>query len=218
MKSYDFDLDKYALDKFFRPIRDKVGVIEILMESIKYMILNPNIASEDINGKMILKIDKMSRLFFFKEDKYFSITFPFFIKKDEDGKYIIYSKDVESIDNKLTSEILEIINCDKFKADCSLEFIEPIDEYEYHNKFFWVFLRELFLMEDGYIRYDYDEENYNKFKEKGEIHKHPLNHYDLFYSSNCTFKLGLHKAIKEKEEDFIDLLNISTNCRYLANQ
>ncbi len=103
--------------------------------------------------------------------------------------------------------MIAIIKCDEFKANCSLEFVTPICDYtEECDENFWVFLRELLLMEDGYIRYDYDEEH-----ENGDIH--PLNHYDLFYSSNATFKIGLED--KERQTNFIDLMDINTSCKYL---
>ncbi|MCI5147779.1 MAG: hypothetical protein D3923_20140 [Candidatus Electrothrix sp. AR3] len=69
-------------------------------------------------------------------------------------------------------------------------------------------------MEDGYIRYDIDPENYEKFKKRGEKHKHPENHYDVFYSNNLTFKIGLKSIITYSE--FIDLLNVNTDCNYLT--
>ena len=100
--------------------------------------------------------------------------------------------------------------------NCSLDFIAPICEFEENcNEFFWAFLRELLLMEDGYIRYDFDSEHFSEYKKRGEDHKHPENHYDLFYSTQATFKLGLENKIKDTE--LIDLLNINTNCKYIKN-
>lgn len=215
MKEYEFNLDEIALTNFFIAIRSKVHVIEILMEALKYMIINPSINGDEIKGKMILKIDKMSRIFFFTQDKYFSLVFPFFVTF-ESNEYTFYSNLVNRIDNKLISQIIEIIKCDEFKTNCSLDFVTPICEFEENcNEFFWAFLRELLLMEDGYIRYDFDPEHFSEYKKRGEEHKHPENHYDLFYSAQATFKLGLENKIKETE--LIDLLNINTNCKYLTN-
>ena len=162
---------------------------------------------------MVLRVDKMRRLFFFSETKYFSISFPFFIKKDEDNQYTIYSNEIV-IDPELISHVKGIINCNKFDAHCSSDFIEPIWDYEKEHegegiKIFWTFFKNLLLMEDGYIRYDYDEERHDG-------HKHPLNHYDLFYSNNCTFKIGLSDKIEENE--LIDLIDITTDCKYLCKQ
>jgi hypothetical protein len=176
------------------------------MEAIRYMLLNPNVNTEDIAGKIILKIDKMNRLFFFSSKKYFSIVFPFFSIKEEDN-YIFSFRNKIEIDSHLISQVISIIQCNEFKADCSLDFVTPIYEYEdEYDENFWIFLRELLLMEDGYIRYDFDEEH-----ENGNLH--PLNHYDIFYSSYATFKIGLDRVLEEDE--FIDLLNIRTDCKYL---
>jgi hypothetical protein len=214
MKVYEFNISQVYINKFFKPIRSKAEVIEVLMEAIRYMLLNPHIEEENKVGKIILKIDKMNRLFFFTDGKYFSIVFPFFAIK-EDKNYLFSFKNKIEIDSRLISQVISIIKCDEFKAHCSLDFVAPICEYEEDcDENFWIFLRELLLMEDGYIRYDYDEENYHKFKKRGEEHKHPLNHYDLFYFSHATFKLGLNTVLSEDE--FIDLLDINSDCKYLG--
>lgn len=216
MKNYIFHLDEHSLNKLFKPIRSKIDIIDVLMEATKYIILNPAINQKNICGKMVLRIDKMSRLFFFCHEKYFSIVFPFFIREEAERKFSIYSKFIEDIDNRLISKVVEFITCDEFDANCSLDFVEPICSYEEnYNGSIWIFIRELLLMEDGYIRYDYDKKRYTEFKSRREEHKHPLNHYDLFYSNSCTFKLGLHTKITEN--DFIDLLTTSTDCQYLTS-
>ena len=205
-KTYSLNINQVYLEKFFRAIRSKAEVIEVLMEAIRYILLNPKISKEDSKGKMILKIDKMSRLFFFTNDKYYSIVFPFFTQKEEET-YRFSFKNMIEIDSRLISQVISIIKCDEFKANCSLDFVAPICDYEEEcDENFWIFLRELLLMEDGYIRYDYDEKN-----ENGAMH--PLNHYDLFYSSNATFKIGLNSKLEK--HDFTDLLNTNTDCRYI---
>ena len=205
MKVYKFNLSQIYLDKFFVPIRSKTDVIKILMEAISYMLLNKSVSEENTYGKIILRIDKMNRLFFFKEEKYFSIVFPFFATQ-EDDKYSFYFRSQIEINTYLISQVQTIIQCPEFKAHCSLDLFEPISDYEEEDENFWIFLRELLLMEDGYIRYDYDTEH-----ENGDLH--PLNHYDLFYSSNATFKIGLNNKLGEDE--FIDLLDIKSKCKYL---
>ena len=70
-------------------------------------------------------------------------------------------------------------------------------------------------MEDWYIRYDYDEENYKKAKRYWKEHTHPLNHYDLFYSSNATFKIGLLNEISSN--DIIEFLDLKKECQYLVD-
>jgi len=206
MKEYTFNVKQVFLNDFFTPVRNKAQAIEVLMYTIRYMLLNPTVNEEEAEAKITLRIDKMSRLFFFTKDKYFSISFPFFTQY-ENGKYHFYFKNILEIDSRLISQVISIIKCDDFKSNCSLDFFAPICDYEEEcDENFWTFLRELLLMEDGYIRYDYDVEH-----ENGDIH--PLNHYDLFYSSNATFKIGLKDKIRHV--DFIDSLNINTSCSYL---
>lgn len=236
MKKYEFSINKSYLEVFFphKRVKTKVDVLIILMETIKYMKLNPVVTNEDCVGKIVLYIDKMSRLFFFTENKYYSIVFPFFVdrKKIEDEyenedelplsttytvkeyEYLFSFRNQIDIDESLVSQVISLIKCDEFKDNCSLEFITPICQYnEQYDKNFWPFLRELLFMEDGYIRYDLDKENFDKAKEKDEEHKHPLNHYDVFYSSNTTYKIGLIRNLAENE--FIDFLDGNKDCSYL---
>src|SRR5690554_7836340 len=71
------------------------------------------------------------------------------------------------------------------------------------EEYFWPFLLYLFMFEDGYIRYDYDEKN------EGGDH-HPLNHYDVFYTSLSTFKVGLRQRLVA--DSMLDFLDSSTIC------
>lgn len=219
MKKYDFNLSKVINSKVFPHyrIKTKAHIIEILMEATRFILLqnDPDFIVEEDNavGKMVLCIDKMSRLFLFVDDKYYSIVFPFhFIEKDDEYKIIFKSK--TEVTSQLISKVISIIKCDEFKEQCSLDFVAPIcDAEDDCDENFWEFLRELLLMEDGYIRYDFDQVEYDKARENGEEEKHPLNHYDLFYSSSATFKIGLVNRLTK--ESFIDLVNTNTSCVFL---
>jgi len=166
MKRYEFNIHKGQIEKFFpkKRIKTKTQTIEILMESIQLILQNNKIPKEKIAGKIILIVDKMSRLFFINKNKFYSITFPFFIEKNNNDftvklqkfDYLDYIEDENDIfievDYQIISNILSFVKCDNFKNQCSLDFITPIDEYEQYEKKFWIFLREVLLMEDGYIR------------------------------------------------------------------
>jgi hypothetical protein len=209
MIEYRFDIDKSYMDSFFSPIKNKVQIIELLMNSLKYMLLNPNVKKERVSGEIVLLIDKMSRIFFMKQDKCFSVVFPFYVKYEE--AFFFSFKNKMNIDGKLTSEIISLINDNNFQSNCCIEFASPISEYqESYDDNYWDFIRELLLMEGGYLRYDYDKKNYD---EHGQTDVHPLNHYDFFYSGNATFKIGLKNSIEPAE--FIDLLNIKTVCKFI---
>lgn len=219
MKSYHFNLSKVAYDKIFPDYRlkTKAHIIEILMEATRFILLQNDsdfiVRDVDAIGKMILYIDKMSRIFFFADKKYYSIVFPFYLLKEKNKYKLIFKSTIE-VTPQLISKVISIIHCDEFKKQCSLDFVAPIYDYEDGcDENFWVFLRELLLMENGYIRYDFDKENYDKAVERGEEHKHPLNHYDIFYSSNASFKIGLTDRVHN--DAFINLLDINSECEYL---
>ncbi len=213
MKKIEFFINKSSLDIFFPKyrIKTKIHIIEILMETLKYMLLNPEIEEDNRVGKIILIVDKMSRVFYFNKNKYYSISFPFFVEKlGNDIKFGF--KNIVEVDSRIINKILQIIKCDEFKEKCSLDFVVPICEFEENcDENFWIFLKEILLMEDGYIRYDYDEDGYNNAKSIGAEDRHPLNHYDIFYSSQNTFKIGLNNKINE--DSFIDFIDINKKCK-----
>tara|TARA_R110002033_G_scaffold166133_2_gene204549 strand:+ start:1276 stop:1908 length:633 start_codon:yes stop_codon:yes gene_type:complete len=210
MREYRFDIDESYMDRFFSPIKNKAQFIELLMNSLKYMLLNQNIKKERVRGEIILIIDKMSRLFFVKDKKCFSIVFPFSVKYEDVFSFSF--KNRMNIDGRLTSEVISFINDSDFESNCSIEFASSIYEYQESNDdSYWDLIRELLLMEGGYLRYDHDPNNYEKHN-KSDVH--PLNHFDLFYSSNATFKIGLKGIIEPAE--FIDLLNVKTVCKFIG--
>lgn len=219
MKKYPFNLSKVIYDRVFPHyrIKTKAHIIEILMEAVRFILLQNDsdfiVNNDDATGKMILYIDKMSRLFFFTDKKYYSIVFPFHFLEEGNKYKIIFKSNIE-VTSQLISKVISIIKCDEFKEQCSLDFVTPIcDAEDDCDENFWEFLRELLLMEDGYIRYDFDQEEYNKARERGEEDRHPLNHYDLFYSTNTTFKLGLKERLTQ--DGFLDLLNVNTDCKFI---
>lgn len=220
MKQYSFNLSKVIYEKVFPHyrVKTKAHIIEILMEITRFILLQNDpefiVDNNDSKGKVVLYIDNMSRLFFFSSDKYYSIVFPFYFLKESDKYKIVFQSNIE-VTSQLISKVISIIKCDNFKAQCSLDFVEPICDLENDcDENFWEFLRELLLMEDGYIRYDIDKENYDKAVQNGEEHKHPLNHYDIFYSNNATFKVGLLNRVDNYS--FIDLLDVNSECKYLT--
>lgn len=210
MKSIQFNLDERQVNLLFSPIREKTDVIKLLMESIKIMLVKNEMKENLIKGKILLHVSKMSRLFYFSDNKYFSINFPFFINNED--VLFFYSNNVKNIESRITSDVLGILSSEKNLTDSNsmydlLELASEIDGDEDYRNTFWSFLKELFLFEDGYIRYDYDEKHRNGLN-------HPLNHLDIFYSSSSTFKIGLINRISE---DFLfDLLDLQTVCHFLT--
>ena len=63
MKHLEFDLDERQVTLMFSPLRSKTQVIELLMKTIKHMLVNYRLDNQLIKGKIVLKVSKMSRLF-----------------------------------------------------------------------------------------------------------------------------------------------------------
>ena len=55
------------------------------------------------------------------------------------------------------------------------------------------------------MRYDHDED-----PQRVNLILHPINHLDFFYSSNCTFKIGLKDRIDVA--DLKSIMNINEKC------
>lgn len=214
MKKFSYVIDKSNIDVFFpqQRIKNKLQILEILLEASRFLLYSQSIESLD-KSKIILNIDKMSRLFFFDKKKYYSIIFPFTFIINE-GKTLLTYKNIIDIDSKTISDLLTIIKDEKFNSSSCLDFIEPILELEagYKNNL-WGLLKDLLTIEDGYVRFDNDTEGYLKAKNEGNEHRHPENHLDIFYSNNNTFKIGLNKL--SEHEEFIDYFDIKTDCKYL---
>ncbi len=85
---------------------------------------------------------------------------------------------------------------------------EVIDMLEYEElESAWKIFKKLHNIEYGYIRYDYDEK-----RERGRLH--PLNHLDVNFMNANQLKLGLYKKINI--EEFIDIIDTTTECYYLS--
>lgn len=206
MKKFTFAIAPWNLDLVFKPIRTRADVIVLLMKIIKIMDVGPRLSKSPQSEYFELIVDRMSRLFFFSEGKHFSISFPF-NAIDINEALVFRTSSGITIDSQMTSDILGIMSTEEvFTTNDVLDFADPISDYLRHNAGGWPVLRELLMHEDGYIRYDHDPEN-----EDG--HLHPLHHFDVFYGSNQTFKIGVDRKVCEAE--LIDALNIGTNCYYL---
>lgn len=206
MRRYSFDIGYWNDDELFSPIRNKKECIIVLMKSLKIMIANQKIDGIKKIGEIVLVVSKMSRIFYISEQKTYSINFPFTVTEN-DGELFYSYDDVSEIDSMITSQIISVIKSNEsFDSNCIYEFTDHITSIADYSVNFWPLLRKLILFEDGYIRYDNDIKNDNGLK-------HPRYHYDIFYSSNITFKIGLRQSITH--ESLIDLLLLESNCHFL---
>jgi len=215
MKRFEFEIGHSILRKLFPPnrVKSKLQVLNILLETIRYCLSYNLDEIHSSQGKIVLIVDKMSRIFFSSENKSYSISFPFLSLQDKEG--IRFSFENIDLDAYLVSNLIGVITNEGFMDGSSLELFESLVDFEKENEQIWCILRELLLYEDGYIRYDNDIIGFNKAKENGYEHRHPLNHFDFFYTNRATFKLGSETIIGIDE--FIDILNIKTDCKYIKN-
>lgn len=204
MKIYSFTLDEWQNRRLHTAaIRHKGDIIKLLMQSVKLMLSSTPL--ERPYGQMSLIVSKMSRLFFFKQDQHFSITFPFGVATSDEG-LIFTSKDIGVVDEKVTSDVLQILTEWEDSNHNSQKLLDSLIDQSALRPSFLPFYLGLMHSEDGYIRYDHDSANAN-----GRLH--PLNHLDLFYSPGNTFKLGLYD--RQISQPFVNMLDILTNCDFL---
>ena len=209
MKLITRKINKIFYENIAKPLRDKKDLILLLLETIKQFQVGE--VSTTNHGKITVVVDKMSRVFYQIENKIFSLVFPFGIEITEE-KYRIYDVETDmEIDSKVIAVLISIISYydnQEISVETLLDgYCESVleEENEYINAL-WSILIRLFSMESGYIRYDYD-------KEHEDEEYHPLNHFDVNYSSNITYKIGLKKMINL--EEMINFLDTKQKCQYL---
>lgn len=192
---------------FFTPIRDKIDYARIVVLGARQLLLNSEVDGFESNSHMRLIVDKMSRLFFYKDKKYFSISFPFTAIIEDSEVIELTSYSGRKIDNRNISAVISILDSSDFRLNPSL-----IDFYIEPNSIETTgisLLEEIFMFEPSYIRYDLDPEH-----ENGKLH--PLNHLDINYSQYSTFKLGLNATITEHY--FENIQNTKTECSFIIDR
>lgn len=206
IKEFTFDLDDRLVNQFFKPIRKKEDVIILTMNVIQFIGISSCIPITKVAGKMTLRISKMNRIFFYSNEKYFSISFPYNIEEDSDG-YKVFSPSAGEVSRITISKVKSILSDENIMSHgCISLLADNVLDESLSTPSFWAVLRELIMMEDGYLRYDHDTH-----RENG--HLHPVNHLDIFYSNKAGFKVGLDSKLPEKE--LIDIIDHESECRYL---
>lgn len=205
MKKVERNILPFQEKIFFSPIRGKKDYVKVLAISARLLLFEDDYSEGvQVNSKMKLIIDKMSRIFFYNENKYFSVSFPFSVQIEENIVTEITTYSGKKLDNKSISSIISIIDSEEFKLNPSLidTYIEPnsIDNSDIS------LLEEIFQFEPAYIRFDSNPE-----RENGKLH--PLHHLDVNYSNQGTFKLGLNNHITTT--DFENILDTQTECSYI---
>lgn len=214
-----FKIQEYEKDKYSTPIRKKYDLLLIVIEALQCILTdldpsNNNNIRPNSDLFFILHKNKFSRLFFILNNKIFSIKFPFTYTLTEDGNKVknISYKDI-NIDLGIVSYLREALTKLSELYDKGTSYhINDVnnlihnDDESCNIELVYKVLNSLLIMEDGYLRYDHD-----KTQENGKLH--PLHHYDIFYESGNTFKIGLTEKIEV--ENLIDFVDTTTDCHYI---
>lgn len=207
-KHFEYGIGKHHSEIFEKPIRTQMDATKVILEVLGIILNKAECVQE--SGRLYINIDKMRRVFCFFKQKYFSMHFPFSLENDEEGEVRIYDviSDI-TIDFRrlgLLKTILKEVDFEKKSVDQIIEdaYYDVISE-EYSENEVEECLGILFrilTMEYGYLRFDYDEENYN------DIY-HPLTHIDINFMDNVTYKLGVPNF---RENDFVKLVDVRERC------
>lgn len=206
-KRIDLSVDRYQATAFLKAIRTKRDVIVLWMNAIKAFLINQPASTAQTAARLSIVVLSMSRLFceLAGGQKISSFSFPFSTRTDG-GELSFYSREGIRIDSRVSSQILSLIEDGVLQAQDFSHFIDPIVQAADIDPLLWTLLRELMLAEDAYVRYDWDEEG-------ADGHRHPEHHLDLFYSSGCSFKVGLRGQLDHAT--LVSILNIEIGCHYL---
>lgn len=175
---------------------------KILDETSRMEMSNLDKAMEPF---LIVEVGKNSRAnIFISSNKYVSISFPFNVKYKQGHIKLYIDKHGTEISSDIISECLSIVNVLKNDAtfvDVWFESDDPFSEISLR------IIEYLLHTEPCYLRYDYDIAKAN-----GSLH--PVHHLDINMTKGGHYKIGLHKKLSHKQ--FLDILNIETNCYYLS--
>ena len=208
MKRIAFEIPDYYIPVVSSPIRNKIDLLYMLAKTIQLMSYTEMQAEGSLSPakKIVLYIDKMSRLF--------SFQFPFHVHIDEESSALSFTYNSSvTIDSMLGSLLVAIFSHESSPIGTFEQIDERIKQELEENEWEGIdylevceLIKHLIMIEPGYFRYDYDPQHAN-----GLIH--PQSHIDIFYSSNCTLKLGLDEPISS--DWIIDLSNILSDCKFL---
>ena len=216
MKKIEFELSDSLYEQSLLPIRSKRDLLTLLSHAIKFLVSSPIPQSDPRSDekKLVLYVDKMSRIFFCVKDKIFTFHLPLQVDILATGYLSLRYKDFLKIDSMVSSLLLSIFSqCEIFDGP-----LESLDERilaeilgddwaEIDFSGLFELIKHFMFFEPGYLRYDYDPAHAN-----GRLH--PKHHLDIFFSSTSTMKIGLHSKIDKCW--LLDLLDISTDCKYIS--
>ncbi len=216
MKEFTVRMTKRFVEIASEPIRTKQHVIMLMLEAI-LLLKNADVLEKPSNNYIILKVDKMKRLFFVIENKIFSFNFPFSVEVQEESNNLIIYDSITNLElNALNLTVLKLAFKETFFGkeiqgilDLDSELMQVIDSFETkpNKDEVWQVLKNLQMFESGYLRYDYDEVH-----ENGKLH--PLNHIDINYTPHGIFKIGIKDTLDCNA--FMDILDLNTDSYFIS--
>ncbi|RJF32072.1 hypothetical protein D4741_20080 [Pseudoalteromonas gelatinilytica] len=212
MKEYKIELTVEWNRILKNAFREKKDIIKALLASIALLTYG-NTTDRPSKDYLVLRIDKMKRLFIVESNRITSFNFPFGIEeRQQENSLFVYDPITDLALEGVNLAILRSIFVDLMEDESSYSLIDLdsdiekiMDSFDKHHEKdrLWSVMKHLIECETGYLRFDYDPE-----REDGLLH--PLNHLDINYSNEVTYKLGLNS--RKSVDELIDILDINTNC------
>ena len=126
MKETTIGLDNYLTTQITKPIRCKKDLILILLLFLKLFLIKNTLTDKETTGTVKIIVDKMNRVFFFSENKYFSFNFPFKLDLSNEDNLKFYYNELD-----VNLKIISILEALLDEEDLLLLHKENIREYYY---------------------------------------------------------------------------------------
>lgn len=206
-------IEEYYKNIIFKPLRNKIDLINILITSMGIMLYNYSYKDNILHSreKIVFMKDNMKRIYFCSEEKIYSITFPFNIINNQNELYFSNSKvPALKIDARVIEYLKEFFSNNAIGntdfLDLWLDFtIEKKITSEFYDGMLMLIIT-LLECEPGYLRYDHDIEH-------ADVKRHPEHHLDIYYSNNLTFKLGVRYPIDH--QSMADIIKNTESVKYI---
>lgn len=208
---FNIDLKRQDIHSLFKPQEASLFLMDVVSQIQSFQKV-------ETSGNVLIRIDdKIRRIFFYEENRFFSLHFPFVIQKESSfdshrnyfsGNYAFYYKD-KKLTSQVISDVIRILTNDiekKFDESPIEDFACSVDELFYEDDcgidsnrvdFAWRIYMYLKPFEMGYLRYDHDVDHVAP--------NHPLNHLDINLSKECTYKIGLPDKPRPSENWFTEM-------------
>ena len=194
-------------------IKKQVNYVQAVLQIVN-LILTWN-KSEEINDVSypylyITGKGNSNRVYIVKSNSIISFMFPLGLSQKSDhlgnNNWIINKREVV-LDLSIVSKCIEFANSigQKKNAAKIIDIAKNISLNDGVSNTSFDLLEFLLLVEPCYIRFDNDPNSANKFI-------HPKKHFDINFSVNGTYKIGVYNSIVV--EDFKDIFDKTTNSWY----